>query len=293
MLYFIAKKYNMCIKMNEESDKYKLGTFFPSSYEIIDVNNIEDYFDNIFKIISFKNMDARVFILEIVDSKSDIIISYFGTQSDCEILKSILGTGVIIKTNMTGKSAKLNYDKTLAGVSTLKKRIISFPDFIKEYITETEVLSVKQEVLLPDKYIDKDISICKIDKNSTYLDDKAYQKLFKSVIDLEKSYNALIAQKDGLQTVVKGCDNEILNIVHDLEFGFNKVSACDGYMFSKRVNEIRECRRRAKDKLEVIYAIMEVFETSDFKIISELPERLKNRKYRKRNSYGMFDDLDE
>lgn len=295
MLYYVAKRYNVCIKLSKEDDKYKLNSIFPMGYTVFEANNIEEYFQGILNSFKCKVMNQKFYLYEVVDFSDNIVFSFMGTKLECEELKKYFDIGSVVKTKISGKSCKLVQDIGIATISTLKKRISQYPTFLSDFILLKEVNKDSQSVIIDAKYRDKETKelISNIDRESTYLNDNLYQKLFKSVVDLEKNYNALLSQQEGLRRVVKCCDYEIMNIVHDLEFGFDKVSACDGYMISKKVNEIRECRRRAKDKLEVIYTIMEAFSSDTFKAISEIPNRLENRKYCKRNSQGIFDDIDE
>ena len=99
----------------------------------------------------------------------------------------------------------------------------------------------------------------------------------------------MLEQEEALKAVIRTCDLETMDILHNLELGFDKVNACQGYKISEKIHEVRQCRRRAKDKLEVIAEMKSVFSLDSLSGLVALPEKLENRKYRNRNNTGMFD----
>ena len=195
---------------------------------------------------------------------------------------------------MAKKMQTLN--ASVATSSTTRKRMKDFTNFIDEIIISKNVDMENQFMVIPDEYkvevkVKKSVKqkVESVDKDTTYLDDDIFSGLFDLASQLKDKYSLLMEQEEALKAVIRTCDLETMDILHNLELDFDKVNACQGYKISEKIHEVRQCRRRAKDKLEVIAEMKSVFSLDSLSGLVALPEKLENRKYRNRNNTGMFD----
>ena len=73
-------------------------------------------------------------------------------------------------------------------------------------------------------------------------------------IDLfSKQMNKIDAYQSELNSIVSHTDLELVDMLHYIEL--HKFSACEGYKLCKKIQEICDRRREAKNKIQIIHAI--------------------------------------
>ena len=295
MDYFVAQKYGVCIQMTNPEEQYKLSTVFPNGYKIFEAENVEEVFENMFSVIRCREHRTNLYLFEITNTDGEVVFAYFGTKDECESIRDFFKFGNTLKTKINTKTVKMQKDASVAISATVRKRMKSFPNFVEEIVvsknvdTENQVLSIPEryEIAVSTQTVKEKIET--VDKDSTYLNDDIFEGLFDLANQLKDKYTMMLEQEEALKAVIRTCDLETMDILHNLELGFDKVNACQGYKISEKIHEVRQCRRRAKDKLEVIAEMKEVFSLDSLNGLVALPEKLENRKYRNRNNTGMFD----
>lgn len=296
MNYFVAVKYGVCVRMRDIEEQYKLSIIFPSGYKIFEADNIDEVFENIFQYMKCREHNTNLHIFEVVDRDGELVFAYFGKKDECSNIFDFFKFGVNQTTKINTKMVKMQKDASVATSSTTRKRMKEFPNFIEEIIFSKNVDMENQFIAIPEQYkvevkVKKSAKekIESVNKDTTYMDDDMFSSLFDLASQLKDKYSLLMEQEEALKAVIRTCDLETMDILHNLELDFDKVNACQGYKISEKIHEVRQCRRRAKDKLEVIAEMKSVFSLDSLSGLVAFPEKLENRKYRNRNNTGMFD----
>ena len=302
MNYFVGLQHGVCVLVNNEEEIEKLSKVFPNKYTtLMGIQNIEELFSELFRVMPIRKHQQTLYLFEITNKNNEIVFISYGSKEDCQSMKDFFNFGLVVETNINTQKEKMVNSLTVALPKTVGKRITWTNGLIVKHIISKDVDTENQVICVPEKYFvseskiedvkEKSVKekIAEVNKDSTYLNDEIFANMLEAANNLKENYNALIEQEESLRLVVKTCDYEIMDIVHDLELGFDKVSASQGYKITKRIHEVRQCRRRAKDKLEVISEMKDTFKLSMLDELTTLPERLEKRKYRNRNNTGMFD----
>ena len=296
MNYFVATKYGVCIKMRDIEEQYKLSTVFPNGYKIFEADTLNETFEGMFQNIKCRDDRNNLQLFEVVDRDGNVVFAYFGTKDECNNIADFFKFGTNHPTKINTKTVKMQKDGSVATSSTTRKRMKDFTNFIDEIIISKNVDMENQFMVIPEEYrvevkVNKSVKqkLESVDKDTTYLDDDIFSGLFDLASQLKDKYSLLMEQEEALKAVIRTCDLETMDILHNLELDFDKVNACQGYKISEKIHEVRQCRRRAKDKLEVITEMKSVFSLDSLSGLVALPEKLENRKYRNRNNTGMFD----
>lgn len=302
MDYFVSLKYGFCLRVHDVAEMQELSVIFPNKSDLFSSENSGETFTKFLKSVKCRHHIQGLHIFEITDKHKNIVFAYLGTLKECETIKKFFNTGIIVETNIDTKSINMGVDNSIAQPNTTLKRMKLYPDFISHFILSKDVDILSQPICVPKSYLVKVVSdnssentettrdkISKVNKDTTYENEEIFQNVMKAVQDIKNGYSDLVSQKEGLHLVVKTCDYEIMNILHELELEFDKVNACQGYKLSQKISEIRKCRRRAKDKLAVIDTIEHLLPLTALTEIENIPNKLANRTYSRRNNYGMFD----
>ena len=296
MNYFVATKYGVCIKMRDIEEQYKLSTVFPNGYKIFEADTLDETFEGMFQNIKCREHRNNLQLFEVVDRDGNVVFVYFGTKDECNNNADFFKFGTNYPTKINTKTVKMQKDASVATSSTTRKRMKEFPNFIEEIVSSKNVDIENQFIAIPELYkvevkVKKSAKekIESVNKDTTYMDDDMFSSLFDLASQLKDKYSLLMEQEEALKAVIRTCDLETMDILHNLELDFDKVNACQGYKISEKIHEVRQCRRRAKDKLEVITEMKSVFSLDSLSGLVALPEKLENRKYRNRNNTGMFD----
>ena len=296
MNYFVATKYGVCIKMRDIEEQYKLSTVFPNGYKIFEADTLDETFEGMFQNIKCREHRNNLQLFEVVDRDGNVVFVYFGTKDECNNIADFFKFGTNYPTKINTKTVKMQKDASVATSSTTRKRMKEFPNFIEEIVSSKNVDIENQFIAIPELYkvevkVKKSAKekIESVNKDTTYMDDDMFSSLFDLASQLKDKYSLLMEQEEALKAVIRTCDLETMDILHNLELDFDKVNACQGYKISEKIHEVRQCRRRAKDKLEVIAEMKSVFSLDSLMGLVGLPEKLENRKYRNRNNTGMFD----
>lgn len=296
MNYFVANRYGVCIKMRNIEEQYKLSTVFPNGYKIFEADTLDEIFEGMFQNIKCREHRNNLQLFEVVDRDGNVIFAYFGTKDECNNIADFFKFGTNYPTKINTKTVKMQKDASVATSSTTRKRMKEFPNFIEEIVSSKNVDIENQFIAIPEQYkvevkVKKSAKekIESVNKDTTYMDDDMFSSLFDLASQLKDKYSLLMEQEEALKAVIRTCDLETMDILHNLELDFDKVNACQGYKISEKIHEVRQCRRRAKDKLEVIAEMKSVFNLDSLMGLVGLPEKLENRKYRNRNNTGMFD----
>lgn len=121
--------------------------------------------------------------------------------------------------------------------------------------------------------------------NSSYI-----QGIKNQICQINNFVSDLKSQKEKAVQIVDKCEREIFDLEHNAEF-YNK-NACDGYKMWRKLGEVRRERRRAKDLIVIVDAILE--DNSFDGILSQKTlnriSGLENRTYSIRELDDIFPD---
>lgn len=121
--------------------------------------------------------------------------------------------------------------------------------------------------------------------------DSSYiQGIKNKICQISDFISELKDKREEAANIVDKCEREIFDLEHNAEF-YNK-NACEGYKMWRRLGEIRRERRRAKDLIVIVDAILE--DNSFDGILSQKTlnriSGLENRTYSVRELDGIFPD---
>lgn len=121
--------------------------------------------------------------------------------------------------------------------------------------------------------------------------DSSYiQGIKNRIVQMGDFISELKNKREEAADIVDKCEREIFDLEHNAEF-YNK-NACEGYKMWRRLGEIRRERRRAKDLIVVVDAILE--DNSFDGILSQKTlnriSGLENRTYSIRELDNIFPD---
>lgn len=291
-MYFFNKTFNICIKFTEPDDVYKLMVCFPGKSTVVDTEDIQEVFDNVFKSGNiFLDSYSNIFVYTLADKDSQPLLIFVNNESNCKLMQKHFKKGVIEKSNISVSKSKGTVKKEALNFKTMKNRFSQIPTFESSFLSKAvDGLSFT----LPEKY--KVIHVTQTDtfkdvcNDSTYLTDSKYVGIFETLSSLPKMIEEIKVDKAVLKKAIEIADLETLNILHELELEFDKVNACQGYKLSEKLHNVRRVRRNAKDKLEIIAQLETLLNISNLEALINVPAKLENREYRKRGTFGVFDD---
>lgn len=149
---------------------------------------------------------------------------------------------------------------------------------------KVETAQATQSQLHPDtKFSEHKKVIIKYD--SSYI-----QGIKNRIVQMGDFISELKNKREEAADIVDKCEREIFDLEHNAEF-FNK-NACEGYKMWRKLGEVRRERRRAKDLIVIVDAILE--DNSFDGILSQKTlnriSGLENRTYSIRELDDIFPD---
>ena len=86
--------------------------------------------------------------------------------------------------------------------------------------------------------------------------DSSYvQGIKNQIVQMSDFIAELKSKKEEAAEIIEKCEREMFDLEHNAEF-YNK-NACDGYKIWRKLGEVRRERRRAKDLIVIVDAILE------------------------------------
>jgi hypothetical protein len=296
MLFFMNENYHFAIRLKEEKDAEEMEKSFASGHQVREALNEGDLITKMLKYMRFNRAD-RLYLFILNDSNGMPLFAHIGenTPLTCNHLKNYFNMGIITELK---KPSNLNINKKIQfpTSSTFEKKFQSVPFSVRTYVAKflaepvesakpLESAKEESEVLIKDT----EVIIESANFNTSYLNDNVFMDAVKGAQMLRDNYQKAVSQKPELLEFVKNCDKETLDILHDLELEYKWYDVITAYKTILKITHIRRQRRKAKDKIEVITALEEGLSLECAKEVADLPNRLQNRQYRKRNNSGMFD----
>lgn len=296
MLFFINETYHFAVRIKETKDALQIADSFASGHKICVAENETELVHQMFEYMRFKKGD-RMYQYTLNDNENQplFIHLYDNSPLSCGKLKDYFNNGIIKE---IAKPANIKIMKQMAfpSAEAVEKKFLTVPFSMRNHVADFGV-EVPTE---PNKVIEKssektgeaetaEIILEKANFDSSYLDDNIFNDAITGAQMLYDNYQKAVSQKPELLEFVKTCDKETLDILHDLELEYKWYDVITAYKTILKITHIRRQRRKAKDKIEVINALEEGLTLECAKGIADLPNRLQNRQYRKRNNSGMFD----
>lgn len=138
------------------------------------------------------------------------------------------------------------YDKASSFMLNMPK---SFKNLGYHIEGKAEIVKATQNQLHPDtKFSEHKKVIVKYD--SSYI-----QGIKNRIVQMGDFITELKNKRQEASNIVDKCEREIFDLEHNAEF-YDK-NACEGYKMWRRLGEIRRERRRAKDLIVIVDAILE------------------------------------
>ena len=289
MIYYLNENYHTAILAKDNNEANTFALLFQTPGKIINVNNSKELYQEIFNYMRFTS-NKILHAYRLINSNNQIAFLYFSHDTtNCRIIKEYFNIGEIIEVKVDSSKIRKSSNMAFAGPTALKRKLESIKPEIMRNGVLTEASQVEKESAKPQEFQITETLIELVNYNSSYEDDDIFADAIKGAQMLKTNYNKAIQQKQELISLVATCDKETLDILHDLELNFKWYDIPTAYKTILKINHIRKQRRKAKDKLEVINVLEESLTLECLNKISEIPERLENREYRKRNNRGMFD----
>ena len=310
-LFSFGKDYNSAISLAKKYQTLFTGSIGDINLKVMclkDKADIESYIRN----QTFSENMSRICTFYLYDVDGNILFVYYGKQEHCEYLLKLFNIGRIesydysyeAKNNLNLLSVRKahnwfrqNFDMLLS-LFAVQKLDVTIKENNLRNVVDTEVSNEGSDVseiedvdVLFDEGMEK-ANRCDFDvsKFTGYSEDPVFEDVYDSCKRMTKNISDILSQEKKLRHVIEACDHETLNILHKLEFQFSGVNASEGYKISKRLHDVRNYRRYAKDKLEIIMKLKELNFLSDLEGYSNFIDSLSDRVYIKRNTYGMFDE---
>ena len=300
MLFFMNENYHFAIRLKGEKDAEEMGKSFASGHQVREALNEGDLITKMLKYMRFNKAD-RLYLFILNDSNGMPLFAHIGenTPLTCNHLKNYFNMGIITELKKPFNHLNINKKIQFPTSSTFEKKFQSVPFSVRTYVAKflaepaepaestkpLESTKEESEVLIKDT----EVIIESANFNTSYLNDNVFMDAVKGAQMLRDNYQKAVSQKPELLEFVKNCDKETLDILHDLELEYKWYDIITAYKTILKITHIRRQRRKAKDKIEVITALEEGLSLECAKEVADLPNRLRNRQYRKRNNSGMFD----
>ena len=288
MIYYLNENYHTAVLAKDNNEANTFALLFQTPGKIINVNDSKELYQEIFNYMRFTS-NKILHAYRLINSNNQIAFLYFSHDTtNCRIIKDYFCVGEVIEDKTDLFKKKKSSNMTFAGPNALKKKLDSIKPEIMRNGVLTEASQVEESAKPQEMQITETI-IELVNYNSSYENDNIFADAIQGAQMLKTNYNKAIQQKQELTSLVATCDKETLDILHDLELNFKWYDILNAYKTILKISHIRKQRRRAKDKLEIINVLEESLTLECLNKISEIPERLENREYRKRNNLGMFD----
>ena len=300
MLFFMNENYHFAIRLKEEKDAEEMKKSFASGHQVCEALNEGGLITKMLKYMRFNKAD-RLYLFILNDSNGMPLFAHIGenTPLTCNHLKNYFNMGIITELKKPFNHLNINKKIQFPASSTFEKKFQSVPFSVRTYVAKflaepaepaestkpLESAKEESEVLIKDT----EVIIESANFNTSYLNDNVFMDAVKGAQMLRDNYQKAVSQKPELLEFVKNCDKETLDILHDLELEYKWYDIITAYKTILKITHIRRQRRKAKDKIEVITALEEGLSLECAKEVADLPNRLQNRQYCKRNNSGMFD----
>lgn len=303
MLFFVNETYHFAVRIKDPEEALQIADSFASGHKICVAENETELVYRMFEYMRFKKGDRMYqYTLNDNENKPLFIHLFDNSPLSCGKLKEYFNSGIIkeiakpvnikIMKQMSFPSAKAVEKKFLTVPFSMRNHIAGFgvevptePDKVIQKIGEET--PANKTILKEEEF--KEIILEKANFDSSYLNDNIFNDAIVGAQMLYDNYQKAVSQKPELLAFVKNCDKETLDILHDLELEYKWYDVITAYKTILKITHIRRQRRKAKDKIEVINALEEGLALECAKGIADLPNKLQNRQYRKRNNSGMFD----
>ena len=294
MLFFMNENYHFAIRLKEEKDVEEIEKSFASGHQVREALNEGELITKMLKYMRFNRAD-RLYLFILNDSNGMPLFAHIGENSPltCNHLKNYFNMGIITELKKPFNHLNVNKKIQFPTSTTFEKKFQTVPFSVRTYVAKflvepaesSEPAKEESELLTKDA----EVIIESVDFNTSYLNDNVFMDAVKGAQMLRDNYQKAVSQKPELLEFVKNCDKETLDILHDLELEYKWYDVITAYKTILKITHIRRQRRKAKDKIEVITALEDGLSLECAKEVADLPNRLQNRQYRKRNNSGMFD----
>lgn len=313
-LFSFGKDYNSAISLAKKYQTLFTGSAGEINLKVMCMENksdIESYIRN----QTFSENLNRICAFYLYDVDGNVLFVYYGKQEHCEYLLRLFNIGSIesynyfyeAKDNLNQLSVRKahnwfrqNYELLLSLFSSQKLDVTIRENNLRKVVdvnmdesNEGSVVSNLEDVdalfdetMQESKNCDFDVSQFK-----GYSEDSTFCEIYDTCKQLSKGISEILSQEKKLRRMIEACDHETLNILHQLELQFSAVNASEGYKISKKLHDVRNYRRCAKDKLEIIEKLKELDILKGLEVYPNFVDSLSDRIYIKRNTYGMFDDI--
>lgn len=286
MIFFVNETYHFAVRLKEVSEAEELAKSFASGHKICTAETEKELVDNMFLYIRFKKAN-RLYQFTLNDTEGKPLFIHINEAPlACSKFKDYFKSGSFKEIEVPS-NVKVSSQMSFPDAARIEKKFTTVPFSIKNHVAKYGIADPQVKPVGEAETAEPIFE--RVNFDSSYENDELFDNIIKGATMLHDNYEKVVSQKQELSQFIKACDNETLDIIHHLELEYKWYDVITAYKTVLKITNLRRQRRKAKDKIEVINALEEGLSLECTKKVAELPERLENRIYRKRNNTRMFD----